>query len=315
MVKRKNFLILSSLFISSVIVSMSLLLIFNFFPSTTFQETKENSFFNKEFETNEQKIFIFGASQTARLNSTLIDDIISKNHENYSVYNLSYDGDQPKTRYKLLPQILSLDPSIIFYGISYRDFSNIELQQSSYSLLKYLDRLTDNKYELDSVNPKLATLKAIQQLTFGKSLSSENRIVLSNSPLLTLSTPDTKIASQTDLEKSATLIPTQIDIVNNEQLDYFKRILTEMEKNDIKIVIFTTPLSKFYLDNISVSDKQNFKQIINEISNEFNVSVYNFSNNYTTLDIWSDISHVAFNKNSMIYSDDVANMILMEIDS
>ena len=294
---------------------MSLLLIFNFFPSTTFQETKENSFFNKEFETNEQKIFIFGASQTGRINSTLVDDIISKNHENYSVYNLSYDGDLPKIRYKLLPQILSLDPSIIFYGISYRDFSNIELQQSSYSLLKYLDRLTDNKYELDSVNPKLATLKAIKQLTFGKSLSSENRIVLSNSPLLTLSTPDTKIASQTDLEKSATLIPPQIDIVNNEQLDYFKRILTEIKKNDIKIVIFTTPLSKYYLDNISVSDKQNFKQIINEISNEFNVPVYNFSNNYSSLDVWSDISHVAFNKNSMIYSDDVANMILMEIDS
>ena len=294
---------------------MSLLLIFNFFPSTTFQETKENSFFNKEFETNEQIIFIFGASQTARINSTLVDDIISKNHENYSVYNLSYDGDTPKTRYKLLPQILSLDPSIIFYGISYRDFSNIELQQSSYSLLKYLDKLTDNKYELDSVNPKLATLKAIKQLTFGKSLSSENRIVLSNSPLLTLSTPDTKIASQTDLEKSATLIPPQIDIVNNEQLDYFKRTLTEIKKNDIKIVIFTTPLSKFYLDNISVSDKQNFKQIINEISNEFNVPVYNFTNNYSSLDVWSDISHVAFNKHSVVYSNDITNMILMEIDS
>lgn len=312
---RKNFLILSSLFISSVIAGMSLLLIFNFFPSTTFQETKENSFFNKEFETNEQIIFIFGASQTARINSTLVDDIISKNHENYSVYNLSYDGDTPKTRYKLLPQILSLDPSIIFYGISYRDFSNIELQQSSYSLLKYLDKLTDNKYELDSVNPKLATLKAIKQLTFGKSLSSENRIVLSNSPLLTLSTPDTKIASQTDLEKSATLIPPQIDIVNNEQLDYFKRTLTEIKKNDIKIVIFTTPLSKFYLDNISVSDKQNFKQIINEISNEFNVPVYNFTNNYSSLDVWSDISHVAFNKHSVVYSNDITNMILMEIDS
>lgn len=315
MVRRKNFLILSSLFISSVIAGMSLLLIFNFFPSTTFQETKENSFFNKEFETNEQIIFIFGASQTARINSTLVDDIISKNHENYSVYNLSYDGDTPKTRYKLLPQILSLDPSIIFYGISYRDFSNIELQQSSYSLLKYLDTLTDNKYELDSVNPKLATLKAIKQLTFGKSLSSENRIVLSNSPLLTMSTPDTKIASQTVLEKSATLIPPQIDIVNNEQLDYFKRILTEIKKNDIKIIIFTPPLSKFYLDNISVSDKQNFKQIINEISNEFNVPVYNFTNNYSSLDVWSDISHVAFNKHSAIYSIDITNMILMEIDS
>ena len=294
---------------------MSLLLIFNFFPSTTFQETKENSFFNKEFETNEQKIFIFGASQTGRINSTLVDDIISKNHENYSVYNLSYDGDTPKTRYKLLPQILSLDPSIIFYGVSYRDFSNIELQQSSYSLLKYLDTLTDNKYELDSVNPKLATLKAIKQLTFGKSLSSENRIVLSNSPLLTLSTPDTKIASQTDLEKSATLIPPQIDIVNNEQLDYFKRILTEIKKNDIKIIIFTPPLSKFHLDNISVSDKQNFKQIINEISNEFDVPVYNFTNNYSSLDVWSDISHVAFNKHSVIYSNDITNMILTEIDS
>jgi len=313
---RKNYKILSSLFVSFFIATVSLLFVLNYYPSTTFQEIETNNFFNKEFDIDEKKIFIFGASQTGRINSTYVDDIISKNFPNYSVYNLSYDGDLPKTRYKLLPQILSLEPEIIFYGVSYRDFANIESQQSSdFSLVKYIDSITNNKYELNSLNPKLATLKAIKELTFDKSLSSENRIVLSNSPLLTLSTPASKIASQNDLEKSVILIPPQIDIVQNEQVDYLQRSILEIKNNDIPIVLFTTPLSQYYLDNISDSDKQNLKQILDEISIEFNVPVYNFTNNYASLDIWADSSHVAFNKNSIIYSDDIANMILKEINS
>ena len=316
MVNRKNFKILSSLFVSTVIASISLLLILNSYPSTTFQEIKTNNFFEKEFDVDEHNIFIFGASQTGRINSTLVDEEISKIYDNYSVYNLSYDGDMPKTRYKLLPQILSLEPSIIFYGVSYRDFTNIESEQSSnLSLLKYLDTITDNKYEFDSLNPKLATLKAIKDLTFEESLSSENRIVLSNSPLMTLSTPATKIASKADLEKSIVELPIQIEVIDNEQVNFLKRSIEEIKKHDIKIIIFTTPLSKYHLQGITDSDKQSLDLIINEISNEFNVPVYNFTSNFATLDIWSDNSHVAFNKNSAIYSENIAKMILKEIES
>lgn len=313
---RKNYKILCSLFLSTVIATMSLLFVLNNYPSTTFQEIEKNTFFNKDFDVNEKKIFIFGASQTGRINSIHVDDIISKSFENYSVYNLSYDGDLPKTRHKLLTQTLSLEPEIIFYGVSYRDFANIESKQSSdFSLIKYVDIITNNKYELDSLNPKLATLKAIKELTPGKSLSSENRIVLSNSPLMTLSTPATKIKPQNELDKSVILIPPQIDVEQNEQVNYFQKSILQIKNKDIPIIIFTTPLSQSYLDNISDSDKQNLKYILNEISAEFNIPIYNFTNNYASLDIWADPSHVAFNKNSIIYSDDIAKMILKEIDS
>jgi len=295
---------------------MSLLFVLNNYPSTTFQEIEKNTFFNKDFDVNEKKIFIFGASQTGRINSIHVDDIISKSFANYSVYNLSYDGDLPKTRHKLLTQTLSLEPEIIFYGISYRDFANIESQQSSeLSLVKYVDLITDNKFELDSLNPKLATLKAIKELTFDESLSSENRIVLSKSPLMTLSTPATKITPQNELHKSVILTPPQINVEQNEQVNYFQKSILQIKNKDIPIIIFTTPLSQPYLDNISDSDKQNLKYILNEISAEFNIPIYNFTNNYASLDIWADPSHVAFNKNSIIYSDDIAKMILKEIDS
>ena len=61
--------------------------------------------------------------------------------------------------------------------------------------------------------------------------------------------------------------------------------------------------------------KQKLKHILDEISSEFDIPIYNFTNNYASLDIWADPSHVAFNKNSIIYSDDIAKMILKEIDS
>ena len=98
----KNYKILFSLSISSAIAITSLLFVLNYYPSTTFQEIETNTFFNKDFDINEKKIFIFGASQTGRINSIHVDDIISKNSVNHSVYNLAYDGDLPKTRHKLL---------------------------------------------------------------------------------------------------------------------------------------------------------------------------------------------------------------------
>ena len=49
----------------------------------------QNEFYSKDLSSEIDKIFIIGASQTASLNATYIENQINKNNQNYEVYNLS----------------------------------------------------------------------------------------------------------------------------------------------------------------------------------------------------------------------------------
>ncbi len=85
---------------------------------------QNHSFFKKKFEPDLKKIFMFGSSHAAVLNSTFISNNLSENHPDYDFYNLSYGSDKPKERLVLLPKIIALNPDIVFYGISYRDVAS-----------------------------------------------------------------------------------------------------------------------------------------------------------------------------------------------
>ncbi len=50
------------------------------------------------------------------------------------------------------------------------------------------------------------------------------------------------------------------------------------------------------------------------LSKKYNLEVYSLENKYNKLNIWSSANHVAHNPNSMIYSEDIANMILKEFN-
>ena len=48
---------------------------------------------------------------------------------------------------------------------------------------------------------------------------------------------------------------------------------------------------------------------ISDIPKEFNVEIYDLSDDYADLNIWMDHNHVAYNKKSMIFSDDIYKII------
>ena len=49
----------------------------------------QNEFYLKDLSSEIDRILIIGASQTASLNATYIENQINKNNQNYEVYNLS----------------------------------------------------------------------------------------------------------------------------------------------------------------------------------------------------------------------------------
>ena len=80
------------------------------------------------------------------------------------------------------------------------------------------------------------------------------------------------------------------------------------------MIIFTVPIHDFYLDNISIETKLSFNQILNNISDEYDVKIYNFTNKYSGLKIWNNLDHIAYNENSNIFSSDISEMVITEID-
>lgn len=87
-------------------------------------------------------------------------------------------------------------------------------------------------------------------------------------------------------------------------------MIRDFQQKDIQVIIFTVPHSNYYLDTIPESDKENFDAMLNELASEYNLKIYDLQKKYHGLEIWRDVTHIAYNKASSIYSEDVANMIL-----
>ena len=99
-----------------------------------------------------------------------------------------------------------------------------------------------------------------------------------------------------------------------KQLDNFQKIISELKNNDIKVVLFSIPLPKAYLDFIPNSEREELHSMLNDTAKEFDIQFYNFTEKYEKLPIWTDLSHVAFNPKSMVYSEDITKIILSEIN-
>ena len=80
-------------------------------------------------------------------------------------------------------------------------------------------------------------------------------------------------------------------------------------------MIFTTPLNKLYLDELSESTEKSLKYILNDISEKYGITIYEFEERYSDLNIWNNVDHIAYNNKSLIFSDEIAEMVLQEIIS
>ena len=82
----------------------------------------KTEFFSNQVEISKNKILLLGSSHIGHLNMSHIITQIENENLDFTVYNLADNGDSPKFRYNDLEQIINLEPKIVFYGISYRDF-------------------------------------------------------------------------------------------------------------------------------------------------------------------------------------------------
>ena len=104
-----------------------------------------------------------------------------------------------------------------------------------------------------------------------------------------------------------------IDPNTNREFDALKELIKELENKDIKVVIFATPKSNVYLNWLDEEDKQIFDEMLTEISNS-EISVYKQYDKYADLNIWTDIVHIVENESGIVYSNDIAKIVLKELN-
>tara|TARA_B110000438_G_scaffold301301_1_gene355842 strand:- start:2785 stop:3762 length:978 start_codon:yes stop_codon:yes gene_type:complete len=318
---------------SAVLLSVSIsFLIFLFVILSYNYEISDGTFVSripdiiapKEFYSNhdsdEKKIFVIGSSQVVAINATRIDNYLSINGYDYDVYNLAQISDTPIKRLETLDMIISSNPEIIAYGIGPRDFRSSPTDNVGNPLpdprdffISFLNKYK-NSFGFDASLlefPQRSTLSYITDLV--RTAEGKSDIIpYDNTPFMTVTTAATIINNNmgsTGLIYSNLNPPREIS-----NYSAFEEIIFTLQENDIEVIIFVAPQSKFELANLSDDFIHSFNLILDEIYEIPNLKTYDLFYTYSDLNIWNDATHVAINNKTTIYTEDVAKMILEEID-
>jgi len=286
----------------------------------------QEKFFSSEFKINEKKIFIIGSSNTQSLNTTYINSKIKIQCPECQVYNLSIQGDNINKRIEIIDSIILAKPEMIIYGISENDFitnKNTEFKNLN-TIFPNIKNLISDKIEPEKyfnflkipISPKDKTWNIIRQINKDDSLN-QKFTPYSNSPFLKILKASTISISEMELKSLSHNIQqlgTINDPENNKNLQNFKKMINKVQKNNIKIILFMVPYHDYIISTQSEEFKKSFELIKEELINSSKVDIYPRLSNYSKMPIWHDLVHIAVNNESLIYSDDISNIILMKLD-
>lgn len=217
-----------------------------------------------------------------------------------------------------MDKIVQLKPKIVVYGISYRDFKTDLDSETSVLSLKELFHGIAFEINPTSINPKLVTRKALGNIWNEQGEISGNTVHDQFTPFFKYDEGQSQIQSSEILEQRkgntdavSIFVPTSN---SNKQLFYFKKIINKLIENDIKVIVFTTPMHKIYLDDLPKSSRNNFALIVEDFTKNRDIIFYNYTSKYDELSIWSDHSHIAYNVTSDIYTRDIAQIMLNRME-
>ena len=277
-------------------------------------------FFTQEFDPDKKIIFLLGSSNVGQLNVTKINEMISSQHNDYEIFNLAYNADTPKIRFKSVEEIISLKPKYVLYGVSFIDFKHPIEKENIFDIKFSFAQLLPNN-TIEKFNPKFNTVEKIKETFISTGLFPPPRKIFSipNTPFFEYNEDSTKIMTEDELKRELPLSGVYASEINltddHQEVQYFEKIISEFQKNNIKVVVFTTPVPNLYYNALSDSVKDDFNKLLEKVSNDYDVEIYNFSNEFGDMDIYWDLIHVSYNEKSLVYSESVAKIILKEIES
>ncbi len=317
-----SFLILIALGIS---FSVFVMVIQYFYENQITSEYYDEEKYYNSITDTQRKIFILGSSHVNSLDPYFIENELKTNNENYQVYNLGKMANRPQRTLDTIDLIISAKPDIIVYGIAARDFVDIQsINQPSTYKSKWLlpdpssifDELVTslNKFNMpileSNFSPKLVTVKALRGMTEMSPDYIKAPFFRFDYKRDFTTMPDAELKSVVGTYH--VFVNIEIPDKNNDVIA-LKKIINKLKTNNIELILFTTPQHKYWLENISYSEKKSFDLILEDIENNTNFKINSLIDKYSELDIWRNPTHIAVSKVSSIYSKDITKIILDEV--
>jgi hypothetical protein len=290
------------------------------------REKTWNPIFQKDFNTNGKKIYVLGNSRINVLNYTIIKNHFVENGiDDIKIYRLGSPGTRPLDRLPILDTIISTKPEMVAIGLTFWDLDvNVNDSDNIQIITKPENTIGDPEeifrqilpsgkfFGLDLYNiknPKLSTLETFNILIDNFTGKKNNTSTKMNPEY-----PLNKIINRTEIQRiiDNQNVKEHIPVNNNPQVTALKEIIKELIRNNIKVVIFSTPRHPLYTDTIQDFEKENFRKILENIHKEFDVNYYSLDEKYSHLEIWADYHHVTTNPSGYIFSEDVAEILLRE---
>ena len=262
------------------------------------------------------RLFIIGASSVYPLNSSHISETLLKNELKFEVFNLADMSDTPSHRLKSIDHLISLKPNIVVYGIQITDFEKDTLKKVETISLEKIFRKNPKEIFMENLDipfeknwiPKLPTSPKEKTILTAKYIIRGPEFI--HNPFINYMQTD--IATRQELESYSSEI--KFDGIDksstNKEIMAFKEIIKKLQKNNIKVIVFSVPYSNVFLEKVGIEEQVYFEKLIVEIANEFGINSEFLHNEYKDLLIWRDPFHVAINKEVLIYSKDVSQIIL-----
>ena len=308
------------------IVSSTIIFILFISSSTNDVCSIEKQFYLQDWtEPLNKKIIILGSSHTGALNNDYINNHLEKNGLNFTSYNLSLGADTPSDRLWSIDHIIDMNPSLVLYGVSWRDLENTNSVQQNRNINSKL--LFDPELFFNNLIPVnmhneicLSSLQSPLAVTIGfvrNLLSPNTEVGIQNQfmPFYVHFSGYNIIHSSDELTNHPILLKKYKGFDSSgKNANALKKIITKFKENDIDVILFVTPLSNIYLDNFSEDDKLDMFYFMDTLKNDYNIKIFYFHDQYKDLNIWTDPQHVAYNENTLIFSDDILQIILREIN-
>ena len=308
------------------IISFSILITFLTIsvPEIEINES-QNEFYSKDFSSEVDKIFIIGASQTASLNATYIENQIKKNNQNYEVYNLSIISDRPLTRLQTLDQIIIMKPTLVIYGVGFLEFENLKrplvakpesIFPDPEEFFRGLMTFENSEFLNLFQSPKFITLQTIRDTFFEDEI--KNLYLDDSAPFFSYDLEKKrKIIDLDELRIKAKL--KQFNGINpldkNPEVPAFQDIIKKFNENEIKVILISSPFPEPYFEVMPNYYEERLNSIFDSTKDDSYQNIYSFLHQYESMNIWSDLHHVSINQNITYFNDDIVQIILEELPS
>jgi len=105
-----------------------------------------------------------------------------------------------------------------------------------------------------------------------------------------------------------------VSLEDNRNFDTIKKTFEKLEENNIHVILIINPRPQQYIDTVPSEELEKIQYLIEKLNNETGLEAYSLLEEYADLELWGDSLHVTAHRKGLILSEDIAKIIIKELE-